>query len=538
MSNGDIRPRDISKKIDRLFTLDSKQLAKLPYPYEDWEDSSIPELSDEKKKNYEHSLDGVVNLPFPIPETEAGKEELVAKFLVGLKKLFTKENNWTFLKPLMLTMDNCVKCNTCAEACPVFEMSGRAEIYRPLFRSDILRRIVRKHLKPGGKLVAPFTGSDIKVTYEAIARLAQLAYRCTLCRRCAQTCPMGCDNGLLTREIRKLFSQELGISPKELHGDGTIKQLETGSSTGITPVALMDLMEFAEEDLKDRTGLDIKIPFDKSGADILLIHNAGEFLSWPENLEAFAILFEIAGLSWTLSSEMVGYDSVNYGLFYDDAQYARVTLAHAEVAKKLGVKKVVVGECGHAHKAIMAIGDRIWLAESNIPRESCMAVMEDLIVNEKIMFDPERNNFPVTTHDPCNITRSMGIVEPQRRVLRKICPQFREMVPHGSHNYCCGGGSGFAIMQSHNFPEWKLSVSGRKKFAQILEAFSREELDNKDLPKYVCAPCSNCKGQIRDLINFYDANERVNVHYGGLVELIVNCMSDVREGYIDWNDYH
>jgi Fe-S oxidoreductase len=323
----------------------------------------------------------------------------------------------------------------------------------------------------------------------------------------------------------------------ELHEDGTVKQLETGSSTGITPIALKDLMEFCEEDITDRTDLKIKLPFDKEGADILLIHNAGEYLSWPENLQAFAVIFEAAGLSWTMSSELVGYDSVNYGLFYDDTQFARVTLKHAEVAKKLGVKKVVQGECGHAHKAAMAIGDRVWLNEVNIPRESSMTLLEDIVCNGKIKVDPERNNFPVTLHDPCNITRSMGIIQPQRNVLKKICPQFREMTPHGAQNYCCGGGSGFAIMTSHNFPNWKLSVSGRKKFSQILNAFTREELD-PSVNKYVCAPCSNCKGQIRDLITYYDAYERCRILYGGLVELIVNCMSDVKEGFIEWDDFH
>ena len=116
----------------------------------------------------------------------------------------------------------------------------------------------------------------------------------------------------------------------------------------------------------------------------MIIHNAGEFLSWPENIEAFAIIFEFPGISWTLASQEVAYDSVNYGLFYDDAQLAKVTLKHAEAAKKLGVKKVVVGECGHAHKAMMAIGDRIWLGESNIPRESSYVTLEDIVMNGKI----------------------------------------------------------------------------------------------------------------------------------------------------------
>lgn len=537
MKSDDIRIKDISKKTDQLVTLDPKRLTKLPYPYQDWEEPAFGEISAEKRATKDASLDGIMNLVVEMPKTDEEKEKLVAQFLVGLRKLLSKENNWTFLKPLMLSLDNCVKCNTCAEACPIFESSGRVEIYRPLFRADILRRIIAKYLKPGGKLTAKLTGADIDLNWETLARLAQLSYRCTLCRRCAQTCPMGVDNGLLTREIRKLFSQELGIYPAELHKDGTVKQLKTGSSTGMNPEALMDLMEFAEEDIEDRTGMKLKLPFDKPNADILLMHNAGEFLSWPENLQAFAIIFELAGLNWTMSSEMVGYDSVNYGLFYDDTQYARLTLKHAEVAKKLGVKKVVIGECGHAHKAFMAIGDRLWLSESNIPRESCMATLEDVIVNERVMIDPSRNDFPVTMHDPCNLTRSMGVIQPQRNIIKKICPQFREMTPHGSKNYCCGGGSGFAIMGSHNFPDWRITISGRKKFSQILSAFTREEYE-PGIKKYICAPCSNCKGQIRDILTHYDAYEKCNMLYGGLVELIVNAMPEVREGFIDWDDFH
>ncbi len=536
MSNGHLNVKDFGKKAEHLHDIKLEELPKLPYPYEDWVDPPMPPIPAAKLADKDVSLDGILNPVLPIPKTEAEKEALVAKFLVGLKKLLTKEDNWPFLKPFLLSLDNCVKCNTCADSCHVFEASGRADIYRPLFRSDILRRIIKKHITPGGKLTARFA-NNINLNWETVARLAQLAYRCNLCRRCAQTCPMGVDNGLITREIRKIFSQEMGIAPAELHGDGTIKQLKTGSSTGISPQALIDLLEFAEEDITDRTGLSVKIPVDKPNADILLIHNAGEFLSWPENIEAFAVLFELAGLNWTLASEMVAYDSVNYGLFYDDLQYVRVTVRHAEAARKLGVKKVVMGECGHAHKAAMAIGDRVWLAESNVPRESCLVTMEDIIMSGRVKYDPERNNFPVTLHDPCNVTRSMGIIEPQRRVMRKIAPKFREMTPHGVNNYCCGGGSGFAIMQSNNFPAWRNTISGRKKFSQILSAFTKEEIDSKN-GLYACAPCSNCKGQIRDLITYYDAYERTKMQYGGLVELILNCMTDVKEGYIEWEEFH
>jgi Fe-S oxidoreductase len=170
------------------------------------------------------------------------------------------------------------------------------------------------------------------------------------------------------------------------------------------------------------------------------------------------------------------------------------------------------------------IADRVLTGDLNMPRESVLPLLEDLVCNGKLKLNPAKNDFPVTLHDPCNLVRMSGIVMPQRRILQKICGQFREMTPHGVHNYCCGGGSGFAIMQSMNFPAWKMNISGRMKMNQVMDVFA----DVRDTagPKYVCAPCSNCKGQIRDLFDYYDVTRKYGIFYGGLAELIVNAMME------------
>ena len=95
--------------------------------------------------------------------------------------------------------------------------------------------------------------------------------------------------------------------------------------------------------------------------------------------------------------------------------------------------------------------DRSVTGEHYIPRESSLPLLWELTRTGKLKFDPSKNNFPVTLHDPCNYVRSMGIVKPQREILKVIAPMFREMTPHGVDNYCCGGGGGFAIMNSMNF---------------------------------------------------------------------------------------
>jgi Fe-S oxidoreductase len=450
-----------------------------------------------------------------------------------LKKLFNAQDNWTFLQPLYLTMEYCAKCQTCSEACPIFVESGKIEIYRPNFRSEILRRLYKKYVKSGGKILARLSGNDIEITWELIARLIELSYRCTICRRCAQACPIGIDNGLVTRELRKLFSQEMGIAPKQLHEQGTVQHLEKGSSTGMNPLGFRDNIEFMEDEVAEKTGLNFKWPIDKAGADILLLHNAGEYLAWPENPEAFAIIMEAAGISYTLSSELVGYDAVNYGVWYDDMQFAKIAIKHAQVAKKLGVKKIVIGECGHAHKALTVIADRVLTGDLNIPRESCLTFLNEIIKNGQLKLDPSRNaDFHVTLHDPCNIVRLMGIVKPQREILRAVCPNFREMAPLGVDNFCCGGGSGFAIMPNLNFPDWRNNLAGRAKLRQILDTF--QDIIGPEHKKYLCAPCSNCKGQMREMFQAYGVFNKCNILYGGLVELIVNAMVDIKESFLTW----
>lgn len=529
-----VKIEDISKKPSKQLTdLNKEDFKTLPAPFNTPESTpDFAPLSEAAQEKYECSLDGTIAVSIPKPKDEKEEKELVEKFLSGLQKLFTKENNWTFLQPLVLSMEHCATCHTCSDACHIYEGSGNNPVYRPAYRSEVFRRLYKKHVKSKGGVLQAWRDGEIECNWTTVSRLAELAYRCNLCRRCAQTCPVGVDNGLIAHEIRKIFSMEMGIMPKEIHDNGSVLQLKVGSSTGMNDVVVKDNVEFIDEDVSEKTGLTIETPWDKEGADILLIHNAGEIMTWPMNPGAFAVIFETAGLSWTMSSEIAGFDSINYGVWYDDAQFARVAIKHAEAAKKLGVKKIVLGECGHAHKALTVIADRVLTGDLNIPRESSLVTLEDIVMNNKIEVDPDRNDFPVTLHDPCNVVRLMGIVEPQRRILRKIAPQFREMTPHGVDNYCCGGGSGFAIMSGHNFGDWRTQVASRKKLEQVLNAFEGE-LD-PSIQKYVCAPCSNCKGSLRDLFQYYNIWEKHSILYDGLVELIVNAMTNVNEGFIEW----
>jgi ferredoxin len=229
MTMKQVKVEDISKPSERLSELRKEDFKPLPGDLADPEATpDFKPLSDEVREKFETTLDDTVALSLPKPKNKEEEDELVAKFLSGMEKLFSVENNWTFLQPLLLSMEHCATCHTCSDACHIYEASGRNPIYRPAYRSEVFRRLYKKYIKGNGRLLTAWRSGEIELNWTTVARLAELAYRCNLCRRCAQTCPIGVDNALIAHEIRKLLSQEMGIAPRELHLDGSVKQLRTG----------------------------------------------------------------------------------------------------------------------------------------------------------------------------------------------------------------------------------------------------------------------------------------------------------------------
>jgi len=126
----EIALRDMARP-DRepLIHLENSALMPLPAPLDDpGAERAWKTLSEQARRRYECGLDDTCALSLPQPNTPAEEKQLVARFLTGLEKLFTRQNNWTFLQPLLLTMEHRAKCQTCGEACHIFQAGGRNEV--------------------------------------------------------------------------------------------------------------------------------------------------------------------------------------------------------------------------------------------------------------------------------------------------------------------------------------------------------------------------------------------------------------------------
>ncbi|HWT78944.1 MAG TPA: response regulator, partial [Candidatus Methylomirabilis sp.] len=201
-------------------------------------------------------------------------------------------------------------------------------------------------------------------------------------------------------------------------------------------------------------------------------------------------IFHLAQAEWTMPS--VGWDNTNFGLFSGDNALGghMGKLAFAQ-AKKLGVKRMVISECGHGFRSTKWEAPN-WAKANPLPFEieSFLETMVGYVNRGRIVIDPSQNPGPVTYHDPCNLSRSAGITEEPRFLLKRACLEFREMHPNRADSFCCSGGGGAMSMAEY--------ASRRLEVAKI-----KADQIRATGAAVVATACHNCVDGLSDLIRRY-----------------------------------
>ncbi|MEC4686561.1 MAG: (Fe-S)-binding protein, partial [Nitrospirota bacterium] len=153
----------------------------------------------------------------------------------------------------------------------------------------------------------------------------------------------------------------------------------------------------------------------------------------------------------------------NFGFFTSMEMAKRLNYKIYAEAKRLGVKWILGGECGHMWRVVHQYmgtwnGPADFLEEpvspitgtkfENAKTTKMVHIAEftaDLIKHGKLKLDPSRNDhLKVTYHDSCNTSRGMGILEEPRYIINNSCNHFHEM-PEDTireKTFCCGSGTG------------------------------------------------------------------------------------------------
>ena len=422
-------------------------------------------------------------------------------------------------RAMRLYMEMCAKCGTCASVCPVYY--GKSEKrYNPAERTDLIRRVYKKHATVSGKLFGRLVGAE-EFEPEDLKDWRAIFYECTGCRRCAMYCPFGIDHSVITRKGRAILEQQ-GMTPQTMQNVVNIS-LKTGNTDGASPVALKAAVEFLEEEMEEEHGVPIKIPLDVKGADYFYVPPSGDVLVNPEATMGVAKVFHVLGMAdkWTMSSSC--FDGANYGLFTgSDEDMKTDNKLYVDEAKNLECKVMLMGECGHAYRIMKMMMEKAgWWGELPFEIVNCMEWTAAHIEAGRLEFDKSKNPQPVTYHDPCNFGRSCGITEEPRTIMKAACADFREMTPNRGDNWCCGGGGGLSAMD--DIIDFRMEISGKKKLEQIRETGA----------KYVSTACSNCKRHLTQLLEHHQEQVEVGgVHDMLSRAILLNGKAAERDDYL------
>ncbi|MCL4464934.1 MAG: (Fe-S)-binding protein [Chloroflexi bacterium] len=358
-----------------------------------------------------------------------------------------------------LFMDICVRCGACADKCHFFIGSGDPK-NMPVMRAELLRSVYRRQHTTAGKVLGKFAGAR-DLTEDVLKEWFYYFYQCTECRRCSVFCPYGIDTAEITMMGRELLNL-VGVNINWVM-EPVANCYRTGNHLGIQPHTFKDNIEFAADDLADITGVKVEVPINKKGAEILFVTPSADYFGSPHyyTFLGYMALFHEIGLDYTMSA--FASEGGNFGLFTSHEMMKRLNAKIYAEAKRLGVKWILGGECGHMWRVLHQYMDTMngpadFLEEpvspltgtrfENATSTKMVHISEftaDLLREGKIKLDPSRNDhFRVTYHDSCNPARAMGLFEEPRYLLRSSCNNFFEM-PESTireRTFCCGSGSG------------------------------------------------------------------------------------------------
>ncbi len=422
-------------------------------------------------------------------------------------------------RALQVFLDSCVKCGACTDKCHYYLGTSDPK-NMPVARQDLLRSVYRRYYTFAGKFFPWLVGAK-NMTRDVLNDWYSYFHQCSQCRRCAVFCPYGIDTAEISMAARDIMDT-VGVGQKysnEIIG----KVHKIGNNLGLPEPALRNTLEGLEEDVKEATGVDVKFPLDVKGAEVLLVTPSADFFAEPhvDGLIGYAKVFHAAGISWTLSSH--ASEAANFSMFignHDNLQ--KVAQRIREAAIDLGVKRIVVGECGHAWRVAYSfwntlIGPFDFLDPNYpVPQHIC-ELTYDLIQRGVITFDKSANDDKVVTfHDSCNVARgsSMGgmpdgqFVIP-RAIIRACVNKFFDMAPGtiGEKTFCCGGGGG---LLTDDLVE--LRVKGALPRMQALQEVVDEYQVN-----YMAAICAICKSQFTKVLPYYKHSMNMIGSVHGLV---------------------
>ena len=398
-------------------------------------------------------------------------------------------------------LEACTRCGICAEACPYYLATGNPD-YTPIWKVELLSRAYQQRYTAVGKIKTAL-GFNKPVTDEDLKDWSMIDFNaCSMCNKCAAVCPMGIEVSKLIGTVRAGITAA-GHTPEGLM-QKTKLQMEHGSPNGDGVDEFKAWFDSASDE-----GVDV--PIDKKGAEILVVFTSLEIASKKFNLWKLGKILNAAGISWTVSLD--ARDAFNMGAIIGNGKIQKELSGKIlNKAKELGVKKVLVTECGHGFTTLRDAVPNIFGEELPFEVTHIAELLPTLIADGKIKVEAGKyaNGKTYTFHDSCKIQRTGGIFEEPRNALKVLVGDgaYKEMASNREEGLCCGGGGGLrAIPEAYDnrMAAFKLKL---------------DEMNEVDAD-VVVSTCNNCQLQLKEGLGFYNVE---GVEVKGLIEMVADAL--------------
>jgi len=427
------------------------------------------------------------------PVTDIGIDETLKHVdEVKIKKAIDRVLKAEASARLKTFVQTCVRCGMCSGSCHHYISHDNDPTYAPAAKVK--------------QTVWYMLDKDGNVSKEDIKKYARIAFtECNLCRRCVQFCPFGIDIAYLISLVRRICCL-IGTVPQYIQ-DQALSHMQTTNMLWFRQDEWLDTVQWLEDELRAEIK-NARIPRGKKDADVLYLAHGLEAKYMTGLLTNMAKIMNVAEIDWTMP-DTDGWDYTNKAFYAQDYEtMSMVVRRHYENAFNLGVKRIVMGECGHAFRTGIYEGVRFlgW-KESPIPYIHGVQFFYELFMEGRIKI-AKKIEEPVTVQDPCNIVRYRGMGDMIRYIIRQTCENFIDINPGYEYNYCCSAGGGMVDAG----PPWKMAriEGGKVKADQIRDTGA----------KIVIAPCHTCHKGIEDLNDYY----KLGVHVKFLTDVIAETM--------------
>lgn len=313
-----------------------------------------------------------------------------------------------------LWMYACSRCGECVDVCPVYEET-KDQYTAPGFKIKKMRGLITN------KLVS-FTGeSDV----ESIKKIVKGLYECTLCGRCWAVCPYNYDLVALWEKARESASDTgFGLDPH-------LQMIEALKAEN-------NIFKRPHTRRKDWTkGFDVPV---KEKADT--IYFVGCLMSYRGQLKpaakAMATILNAAGENWTILKDEV---CCGVPLKFSGATKDLEALMDNNIRAidSTGAKRIVFS-CPGCYRMFKqeyskVLGNRVQLLHG-------IELIDRYLQSGRIKLKDKLEE-RIAYHDPCELSRLIGVTEEPRNVLTSLTAGFIELPGNKFNVVCCGGGGLF-----------------------------------------------------------------------------------------------